>query len=93
MIKLDPFYPIVPDTDWLARLLPRGIRLVQLRIKDQPDSVIHAEIERAVSLCAAHRCELVVNDYWRAAIDLGAGFVHLGQQDLAAANLSAPPGR
>ena len=89
MIKLDPFYPIVPDTAWLARLLPHGVRLVQLRIKDQPDSVIDAEIAKALSLCADHGCELVVNDYWREAIELGAGFVHLGQEDLAAADLAA----
>jgi thiamine-phosphate pyrophosphorylase len=89
VIKLDPFYPIVPDTEWLARLLPHGIRLVQLRIKDQPDSVIRAEIAKAIALCAAHDCELVVNDYWRAAIDAGAPFVHLGQEDLASADLAA----
>jgi thiamine-phosphate diphosphorylase len=89
LLELDPFYPIVPDTKWLARLLPHGIRLVQLRIKDQSDSVIRVEIDKAVALCAAHGCELVVNDYWRAAIDAGAGFVHLGQEDLAAADLSA----
>lgn len=89
MIKLDPFYPIVPDTAWLARLLPHGVRLVQLRIKDQPDSVIRAEIAKALSLCADHGCELVVNDYWRVAIELGAGFVHLGQEDLASADLAA----
>jgi thiamine-phosphate pyrophosphorylase len=89
LLKLDPFYPIVPDTDWLARLLPHGIRLVQLRVKNQPADVIRAEIDKAVSLCATYDCELVVNDYWRAAIDAGAGLVHLGQQDLAAADLSA----
>jgi thiamine-phosphate pyrophosphorylase len=89
LVKLDPFYPIVPDTAWLARLLPRGIRLVQLRVKDQPAGVIRTEIKKAVSLCAAHGCELVVNDYWREALDAGAGFVHLGQEDLAAADLSA----
>jgi thiamine-phosphate pyrophosphorylase len=89
LIELDPFYPIVPDTEWLARLLPHGIRLVQLRIKDRPDSVVRAEIGKAVSLCAAYGCELVINDYWREAIDAGAGFVHLGQEDLAAADLTA----
>jgi thiamine-phosphate pyrophosphorylase len=89
LIKLDPFYPIVPDTKWLARLLPHGIKLAQLRIKDQSDSVVRAEIARAISLCAAHDCELVVNDYWREAIDAGAGFVHLGQEDLASADLAA----
>lgn len=89
MIKLDPFYPIVPDTAWLARLLPHGVRLVQLRIKDRSEDLVRTEIETALSLCAAHGCELVVNDYWRAAIALGAGFVHLGQEDLAAADLAA----
>ena len=52
LIRLDPFYPIVPDTDWLARLLPQGVKLVQLRIKDQSAETIRAEIERAISLCA-----------------------------------------
>lgn len=89
MISLDPFYPIVPDTELLGRLLPRGIKLVQLRIKDQPATVVRAEIERAIALCAGHRCDLVVNDYWREAIELGARFVHLGQEDLAATDLPA----
>lgn len=89
MVQLDPFYPIVPDTKWLARLLPQGLRLVQLRLKDQPGDVVRREIEAAIELCAAHDCQLVVNDYWREAIDAGADFVHLGQEDLAAADLKA----
>lgn len=89
MVSLDPFYPIVPDTNWLARLLPRGIKLVQLRIKDQPESVVRAEIKKAIALCADYGCALVVNDYWREATAAGARFVHLGQEDLAAADLSA----
>jgi len=88
LIRLDPFYPILPDTDWLARLLPLGIKLVQLRIKDRPGAVIASEIERAIALCAAHRCQLVVNDYWQEAIDAGADFVHLGQEDLAQSDLA-----
>jgi len=88
LIRLDPFYPILPDTDWLARLLPLGIKLVQLRIKDRPDTVVCAEIDKAIALCAAHDCQLVINDYWREAIDAGADFVHLGQEDLARSDLS-----
>jgi thiamine-phosphate pyrophosphorylase len=42
-----------------------------------------------MALCADYRCRLVVNDYWREAIEAGADFVHLGQQDLAAADLAA----
>jgi thiamine-phosphate pyrophosphorylase len=89
LTQLDPFYPILPDTAWLARLLPHGIKLVQLRVKDQPESIVRAEIGKAVDLCARYRCQLVVNDYWREAIELGANFVHLGQEDLADADLAA----
>jgi thiamine-phosphate pyrophosphorylase len=89
LAALDPFYPIVPDTDWLARLLPQGIRLVQLRIKDKDASVVRAEIKKAAALCAAYRCQLVVNDYWREAIAAGVSFVHLGQEDLARIDLYA----
>ena len=32
---------------------------------------------------------LVVNDYWRAAIDAGARHIHLGQEDLAEADVPA----
>jgi len=88
LIHLDPFYPIVPDTDWLARLLSQGVKLVQLRIKDR-SAKIRPEIERAIALCATHRCQLVVNDYWREAIAAKADFVHLGQEDLAHADLAA----
>jgi thiamine-phosphate pyrophosphorylase len=89
VLHLDPFYPIVPDTAWLARLLPQGLKLVQLRIKDRPPDVLRAEIGEAIALCAAQDCQLVVNDYWREALDAGADFVHLGQEDLAEADLNA----
>ena len=88
MLTLDPFYPIVPDTDWLKRLLPLGVKLVQLRIKDASSHIVRAEIETAIELCRAHDCQLVVNDYWREAIAAGADFVHLGQEDLASADLA-----
>ena len=41
---LDPFYLIVDSSDWIARLLPCGVRLVQLRVKDAPDDDLRAEI-------------------------------------------------
>ncbi|MEM8643990.1 MAG: thiamine phosphate synthase [Pseudomonadota bacterium] len=88
-MELDPFYPIVPDTDWLKRLLPAGLKLVQLRVKDAPAEVVRAEIDKALALCAKADCQLVVNDYWREAIDTGADFIHLGQEDLASADLDA----
>lgn len=85
----DIFYPIVPDLAWLQRLVPLGVRTVQLRLKDAaPDTVRH-EISESLRLCAQHGCQLIVNDYWREATALGADYVHLGQEDLAAADVKA----
>jgi len=88
-MRLDRFYPIVDNADWIARLLPLGVRLVQLRIKDAPPEVVDDEIGRARAICARHRCQLIVNDYWRAAIDAGCDAVHLGQGDLTGADVPA----
>ncbi len=87
--SLDPFYPIVDTADWIGRLLPQGARLIQLRVKDRPEAEARDEIARARALCAAAGAQLVVNDFWRAAIDLGCDFVHLGQEDLDAADVPA----
>jgi thiamine-phosphate pyrophosphorylase len=88
-MRLDPFYLIVDSAAWIARLVPLGVSLVQLRIKDKAEELMRAEIRRAKAICAAHGCQLIVNDYWRLAIEEGCGFVHLGQEDLAAADLAA----
>jgi thiamine-phosphate pyrophosphorylase len=86
---LDPFYPVLPDAAWVARLASEGAKFIQLRVKDAPPAAIKAEIAQALKLASAHGCQLVVNDYWREAIILGADFVHLGQGDLAGADLGA----
>ena len=86
---LDPFYVIVDSAAWIARLLPCGVRLVQLRIKDQPDANVRAEIKEAKALCERYGAQLVVNDYWQQAIDTGCTFIHLGQGDLDTADLAA----
>jgi thiamine-phosphate pyrophosphorylase len=86
---LDPFYLIVDSTQSLARLLPCGVKLVQLRIKQQPDSVVRSEIERAKLLCARYGAQLIVNDFWQLAINAGCDFIHLGQGDLDTADLAA----
>lgn len=88
-MKLDPFYPIVDAARWLDRLLPLGVRLVQLRVKDLPPEKTRAEVVRARDLCQAHGCQLVVNDHWRIAIEEACSFVHLGQEDLDAADIPA----
>ncbi len=88
-IGLDVFYPIVPDIDWLKRLVPLGVRTVQLRLKEASDGEVRRQIGEALDICRAAGCQLIVNDFWQAAIELGADFIHLGQEDLAAADLEA----
>jgi thiamine-phosphate pyrophosphorylase len=85
----DVFYPIVPNAAWVARLVPLGVRSLQLRIKDTSESDARDEIASALKIAKAGGCRLIVNDYWQAAIDLGATELHLGQEDLAAADLAA----
>ena len=85
----DPFYPIVPDADWVARLVPAGARLIQLRIKDRPVAEIHRQVKEAKAACARAGAQLIVNDYWQVAIDEGCDFVHLGQEDLLEADVKA----
>jgi thiamine-phosphate pyrophosphorylase len=86
---LDVFYPIVPDAAWLARLAPLGVKTIQLRVKDAPPDVVAREIAAGLDMCRRHACQLIVNDYWREAIEAGADFVHLGQEDLAGADVAA----
>lgn len=88
-MSLPRFYPIFERADWLRRVLPLGVRLVQLRIKDLAGDALRGEIAAAQDLCRAHGAALVVNDHWRTAIDLGCDWVHLGQEDLASADIGA----
>lgn len=86
---LDPFYPVVDSLDWVRRMLGCGAKLVQLRIKDRPADLLREEIRGALALARAAGADLVVNDYWEIAIDEGAAFLHLGQEDLDGADLPA----
>ena len=88
-LKLDPFYLIVDDAAWLPRLLPQGVRLVQLRAKDRDEPAARGQIAAARDICAQYGAQLVVNDYWRLAIDEGCDFIHLGQGDLDGADVAA----
>jgi thiamine-phosphate pyrophosphorylase len=88
-MALPRFYPIFDSADWLRRLLPLGVGLVQLRIKEMIGDALHAQIAQAQSLSRAHGAILVVNDHWQVAIDLGCDWVHLGQEDLDTADIPA----
>jgi thiamine-phosphate pyrophosphorylase len=86
-MSLQPFYPIFDNVSWLSRMLPLGVKLVQLRIKDTPLDQVKAQLAAAQQLCLYHGAILVVNDYWELAIELGCEWVHLGQEDLDNADI------
>ncbi|MBO9439473.1 thiamine phosphate synthase [Sulfitobacter sp. KE29] len=88
-MSLPRFYPVFDSAAWVARAVPLGVKLVQLRIKDAPEEVLRAEITTALDLCRQHGALLVVNDHWQLAIELGADWLHLGQEDLDSADIPA----
>ena len=88
-MTLPRFYPIFETVDWLERALPLGVKLVQLRIKDRERDVLRMEIRSGLAMARAHGAALVINDHWQLAIEEGADWLHLGQEDLDEADLPA----
>jgi thiamine-phosphate pyrophosphorylase len=88
-MTLDRCYVIVDSTAWLERLLPLGVKLVQLRVKERPVAEVRREVAAAKALCADAGACLIINDYWQCALEEGCGFVHLGQTDLDTADVPA----
>ncbi len=89
MPPLPRVYPVVDRAQWIERLVPLGVRLVQLRVKDAPEAALRREIRAAKRCCERAGAQLIVNDHWREALDEGCDFVHLGQGDLDGADLPA----
>ena len=85
----DRFYPVVDTVAWVQRLTALGVGTVQLRAKDLDDDAATTLFREALAVTAGTSTKLVVNDYWRVAIDLGAKHLHLGQEDLADADVAA----
>lgn len=82
-------YPVVDSVAWLKRLLPLGINTIQLRIKTAHQQLLSAEIAAAIALGKQYQAQVFINDHWQLALQLGAYGVHLGQEDLATADLAA----
>src|SRR5664280_3371116 len=83
----DRFYPVVDSLAWVARLAALGVGTIQLRAKDLEHAQAVALVRDA--LVAAAGAKLVVNDYWRAAIEAKAAHLHLGHEDSAEADFAA----
>jgi thiamine-phosphate pyrophosphorylase len=73
----------------VMRIVGAGAKLIQLRMKDMSDADMARDIQRAKAMCDASNAQLVVNDYWRAAIEAECDYIHLGQGDLDTADMKA----
>lgn len=82
-------YPVLPDADWVMRLLELGADTLQLRLKGAPSAELRAQVRAASEAARARGAQLFINDHWREALDAGAYGVHLGQEDLPGADLAA----
>ncbi|MBP9684352.1 MAG: thiamine phosphate synthase [Rhodoferax sp.] len=80
-------YAVLPDSVWVARMAKAGVPTVQLRFKSDDPQAIAREVRAAVQAVQGTDALLFINDHWQAAIDAGAYGVHLGQEDLATADL------
>jgi len=85
----DRFYAVIDSLAWLKRLTALGVGTVQLRAKNLGDADALALVRDALGITRGTKTRLVVNDYWRAAIDAKAEHLHLGQEDLADADVGA----
>jgi len=84
----DRFYPVVDSVEWVARLTRLGVGTIQLRAKNLNEGEALQIVSDALNVTKGTATKLVVNDYWRAAIVAGAQHLHLGQEDLADADLN-----
>jgi thiamine-phosphate diphosphorylase len=80
---------VVDSAAWVRRVIDAGVRTVQLRIKDPAHPRLREEVRASVAAARAAGAQLFINDHWRIAIEEGAYGVHLGQEDLAIADLDA----
>ena len=85
----DRFYPVVDSIAWVARLAKLGVGTIQLRAKELSHIDAVSIVREALAACGGTSAKLVVNDYWRAAIEAKAHHLHLGQEDLADADIAA----
>ncbi len=97
-------YPVLPSSAWVERIIAcisAGVVPVlapqladipltmQLRIKDNAAVNLEQEIQTSIRIAKHAGIKLFINDHWELAIKYQAYGVHLGQEDLATADLTA----
>ena len=80
-------YGVMPNADWVKRMVDVELPTVQLRFKSPDRSALKQQIAQSVAAVKGSKTLLFINDYWQEAIEAGAYGVHLGQEDMECANL------
>lgn len=71
-----------PHLTAIEEALEAGCRLVQLRVKKEPESFVLEQAKQAKALCDLYNAKLVINDYPHVAKSVGAWGIHVGLQDM-----------
>ncbi|MBU3621575.1 thiamine phosphate synthase [Polynucleobacter sp. CS-Odin-A6] len=82
-------YAVMPDADWVKRMVEAEVPTVQLRLKSEDNKRIRNQIKESVQAVKGSKTLLFINDFWQEAIEAGAYGVHLGQEDIESADLDA----
>ncbi len=89
-------YAVVPDAEWVERLVALEVPTVQLRVKSDDALAVAEQVRRAATAARGSRTRLFINDHWRVALDAhaqtpdsGLYGIHLGQEDIDDADLAA----
>jgi len=96
---LDRLYYISQQTTTITHIeaireaLEAGCRLVQLRIKDQPEQNVLQQAKEAKVLCDQYQAKLIVNDFPHVAKEVGAWGIHVGLQDMPVVSVRAIVGK
>jgi 8-oxo-dGTP diphosphatase len=86
--KLPPYYAILDDVDEsqlltnLQKILTRGIKLIQLRLKTLNTDAIKNFIEQAYPLCKRQGASLLINSAVKNAEDFAVDGIHLTSRHL-----------
>ena len=81
---LDPAFSGVPLPDLAEKLADAGVRLIQIRGKHATARNIYSDAQQLIERVASRGVRVIVNDRPDIAAIVGAGGVHVGQDDLPA---------
>ena len=77
----------------ISEALEAGCRLVQLRIKNEPEEKVLPQAKEAKALCDQYQAKLIVNDFPHVAKEVGAWGIHVGLQDMPVASVRSIVGK